>query len=278
MREGWLEHGKVRLHYLEWPGSDRGESPPILFLHGLSSNARFWERVARHLGSRHLVALDQRCHGLSDQPAYGYSNRTLAGDVAETIRALRLGRPVVAGHSWGASIALETAVRYPGLVSGLVQLDGGTISFADLMSWDLAMQVMHRPMPTYATIEEAVSERRAELPGAWDDDLVAFVESGLRPARGGYRLSLTMPARRQTLRGMYDQQPEGLWPLLGVPILAGFGNSADVGGDFLSIKRRSAERLQAVRPAAEVRWYDGPHDFPLYVPEVVAADIESFIG
>jgi pimeloyl-ACP methyl ester carboxylesterase len=247
----------------------------MLLLHGLSSNARYWERVAAHLGGRRLVALDQRCHGLSDCPAYGYSNQTLAADVADAIRVLDLGRPLLVGHSWGASVALETAVRHPALVAGLAQLDGGSLSFGDLMPWDMALQVMHRPMPRYASTAEAVAERREELVGAWADDLTGFVEAGISPGRRGYRLVLTMRARRQILRGMYDQRPEDLWPRVGCPILLGLGGSSDQ-GPFLSLKRQGAERLTALRPDAEVRWYDGPHDFPLYVPKEVAADLDAF--
>ena len=53
-REGWLERDGARLHYVEWPG-DTGRA---FALHGLSSNARFWTRVASQL-SPYMVA--QRC-------------------------------------------------------------------------------------------------------------------------------------------------------------------------------------------------------------------------
>jgi pimeloyl-ACP methyl ester carboxylesterase len=277
VREGWLERGGTRLHYLEWLPSGQPKLPAMLLLHGLSSNARYWERVAGHLGDRRLVALDQRCHGLSACPTYGYSNRTLASDVADAIRVLDLERPVLVGHSWGATVALETAVRDPDAVAGLAQLDGASLSFGDLMPWDMALQVMHRPMPVYASMAEAVAARRHELPGAWADDLTGFVEAGVTHGRRGFRLVLTMPARRQILRGMYDQRPDELWPRVRCPILLGLGGSADQ-GMFLSLKRQGAERLTALRPDAEVHWYDGPHDFPLYYPAEVAADLRSFAG
>jgi pimeloyl-ACP methyl ester carboxylesterase len=275
MREGWIDRGSTRLHYLQWDPVDAPRAPALLLLHGLGSNARYWERVAAHLPRRRLVALDQRCHGLSDCPRYGYSHRTLAGDAAAVIAELGLGRPLVVGHSWGAVTALETAVRHPGLVAGLVQLDGGSIGFSDLMTWEVALQVMHRPMPTYASIKEAIAERRAELPGAWADDLDRFVAAGVAPADGGYRPRLTMPARRQLLRGMYDQRPEALWARVGCQVMLGLGGSADQ-GPFLAIKRQGAERLAELRPDAEIHWYEGPHDFPLYLAASVAADLDAF--
>ena len=67
--DGWLERDGVRLHYLEWtPDSEAERQPACLLLHGLSSNARYWERLAQHLPGRRLVALDQRGHGLTGQP------------------------------------------------------------------------------------------------------------------------------------------------------------------------------------------------------------------
>ena len=51
MREGWFERDGVRFHYLEWEAPE-SDAEPIVFLHGLSSNARFWERVAGRLGGR----------------------------------------------------------------------------------------------------------------------------------------------------------------------------------------------------------------------------------
>ena len=56
----------------------------MLLLHGLSSNARFWERTAAALPGWHLVALDQRSHGLSDRPLEGNHNPTFVADKAGT--------------------------------------------------------------------------------------------------------------------------------------------------------------------------------------------------
>ena len=60
--DGWLERSGVSLHYVEWKGREEGalRDAPVLLFHGLSSNARYWDRVAHHLRDRRLVALDQR--------------------------------------------------------------------------------------------------------------------------------------------------------------------------------------------------------------------------
>src|SRR5437879_4275788 len=120
--EGYLERDGVRLHYVEWK-PDQERRAPIFLLHGLSSNALFWERLAARLPGRRLVALDQRSHGLSDRPPNGYGADVVVADAAYAIEQLGLGRTFVAGHSWGAAIALELAGTRPDLVAGLAFID-----------------------------------------------------------------------------------------------------------------------------------------------------------
>src|SRR5258708_10262872 len=109
--EGYLDREGVRLHWLEWAPPDMPEPPAFLLLHGLSSNARYWERVARRMTNRRLVALDQRAHGLSDAPPAGYGMDVLAADAGPPIRELGLNRPGGRGPSWGGTVALGVGAR-----------------------------------------------------------------------------------------------------------------------------------------------------------------------
>jgi pimeloyl-ACP methyl ester carboxylesterase len=68
-----------------------------------------------------------------DRPGYGYTERPrdriwTAGAQAELLRQnlSRLGaeRPILVGHSWGATVALAYALEHPDEVSGLVLLSG----------------------------------------------------------------------------------------------------------------------------------------------------------
>ena len=180
MREGWLERSGVRLHYLEWEPKVEPREPALFLLHGLSSNSLVWARMAAELDSRRIVALDQRSHGLSDRPSEGYGSDELVGDAAHAIEELGLGRPLVGGHSWGASVALELAARRPDLASGLVFVDGPPASISRVMSWEEASERMQPPFPIYASLEQAVEAQRQYLgEAAWDDDLQDFVRAGL---------------------------------------------------------------------------------------------------
>lgn len=279
LAEGWLERDGVRLHYLEWmleSVSDR--KPPVVLLHGLSSNARYWERLAQHLPNRRLVALDQRGHGLTGQapgaPAFpqGYTMEQLLQDVVFVISELGLRKPVVVGHSWGATVALELVGTRPGTAGGLVFIDGPVQSAANLFSWEEAQILMQPPLPRFASFADAVADSRRDFEGAWDEDLESFVKARIIPDGEALVLTLTAPVRLELLRGLYESQPDVLWPRVEVPAVALL---AMHGPARISRSRElGAQRLATLAPNVEVRWFASPHDIPLFLPAEVASAVE----
>ena len=277
--DGWLERDGVRLHYLEWiPESDTARAPACFLLHGLSSNARYWERLARHLPDRRLVALDQRGHGLTGQPPHaatfpsGYAMEQLLEDAAFVISELGLGAPLVVGHSWGATVALELVGTHPGLASGLVFIDGPIQSAANLFSWADAQKIMQPPLPRFATFEEAVAESKRDFQGTWDNDLESFVKARIVPDGDALVLTLTAPVRLELLRGLYESQPDVLWPRVEVPAVALLARHGPA--RIAASREVGAERLTSLAPKVEIRWFDSPHDIPVFMPAEVAAEVE----
>jgi pimeloyl-ACP methyl ester carboxylesterase len=268
-----IERNGVDLHFLEWPG-DSPADPPILLLHGLSSNAAFWDRLAARLPGRRLVALDQRAHGASAAPETGYEPATLATDAAALVERLGLGRVVVAGHSWGATIALQLAADRPDLVAGLAVVDGPVRPWSETgLSWEQAEKFMQPPLPLYTDLDQAVDQKRAVLKASWGDDLVDFVRAGLVEDGGGLRLPLTAPIRLQILRAMYFQPYGVLWPQVRCPVVLALA----AGGEesiFTDFKKRSAALIAEQVPGTVVHWYESGHDIPLERPGEVAADLE----
>jgi pimeloyl-ACP methyl ester carboxylesterase len=277
--DGWLEREGIKLHYLEWTSEAASERrPTVLLLHGLSSNARYWERLARQLSDRRLVALDQRGHGLTGQPPHappfpsGYAMEQLLDDAAFAISELGLGRPVVVGHSWGATVALELVGTRAGIASGFVFIDGPVQSAANLFSWEEAQKLMQPPLPRFTSFEEAVAESRRDFEGTWDQDLESFVKARIVPDGDALVLTLTGPVRLELLRGLYESQPDVLWPRVDVPAVALL---AKHGPARISKSREAgAERLATLAPSVEVRWFESPHDIPLFMPAEVAAAVE----
>lgn len=281
--DGWLEREGISLHYLEWRPANQTElEPPLLLLHGLSSNARYWERLARHIGRRRLVALDQRGHGLTGKPPRspavpaGYAMDELLGDAYYLIDALKLTRPLVVGHSWGATVALELVGRHPGLASGLVFIDGPVQSASNLFSWEDAQRIMQPPLPRFASFADAVSESRADFGHAWAGDLESFVRARVVPDGDAFVLTLTSAARLELLRGLYGSQPDILWPGLEVPasVLLARGGPQSIQG----WKEQGAAKLASAAPSVRISWFDTPHDIPVHAPADVASEIERLVA
>lgn len=160
--DGTVTAGAVALHYLGWGIPD---GRPLLFLHGGSAHARWWDLVARELApSFRGIALDLRGHGESEWSADGdYRLDTHAGDVAAVIAALDLHGVVVVGHSFGGFVAMRYAARRDPRLAGLVIVDSRTRISPH--SARLLEALRKLPHPRYATRDEAVRRFRL-LPAA----------------------------------------------------------------------------------------------------------------
>ena len=272
MRETTLLRGDVRLHVVVWdrPASD---APPLLLLHGLSSNSHFWSRVAGLLERRTVIAVDQRAHGASSAPESGYSPTDLAADATFVLESLAPGPAVVAGHSWGGTIALQLAADRPDLVSGLALVDSPTGAFSGRMTWEQAQAIMQPPLPVYASPEEAAEGRKLLLGAVWAEDLDRFVAHGLVRADGGWRLPLTAPIRLQILESMFFQDYDGLWARVGMPVWLALARGSGQ-GSFYEAKLENARRLSESVPDLVVEWFESGHDIPVEDPVGVAAGLE----
>lgn len=103
---GYLTLGDIRLSYLDWGGT----GPPVVLLHGITSSAATFWRVApalRAVGYR-VLALDMPGHGESDV-SQAHDLDTIAGLVGEAIMHLELREVRLIGHSWGGATALVLA-------------------------------------------------------------------------------------------------------------------------------------------------------------------------
>jgi pimeloyl-ACP methyl ester carboxylesterase/mannose-6-phosphate isomerase-like protein (cupin superfamily) len=101
-----------------------GEGRPIVLVHGLGLSGALWNRMRETFGDGYrLVLVDLRGAGRSRElERIDLSLRRWANDLGEVVRRLELDRPVLVGHSLGASIALEFALERPGEVGALVLL------------------------------------------------------------------------------------------------------------------------------------------------------------
>jgi pimeloyl-ACP methyl ester carboxylesterase len=112
----YIQANGINIHYEEY-----GSGAPLILLHGGTSTLEEWQaHIPSFAPHFQVYALDSRAHGKTDNPLGRLSYRMMADDVATFIQALGLTRPLVCGYSDGGQVALELAIRYPGLTRALV--------------------------------------------------------------------------------------------------------------------------------------------------------------
>lgn len=99
----------------------KNDGEVIIFLHYGGSNLMMWEKAIPFFQDNyHLVLIDLRGHGRSDEPDSGYDIDTMASDVVGVMVQLKIERAHVIGSSMGAEVALGLAAKYPERVSSLI--------------------------------------------------------------------------------------------------------------------------------------------------------------
>ena len=257
-----------------------GGSPPVLALHGLASNARWWDLVAARLDER-VVAVDLRGHGLSDKPDTGYDFASVAGDVIGVADTLELSEYVVAGHSWGASVALWVAALDTQRCRGGVCVDGGATDlrayFGD--SWAEA-EIRMRPPQLQGITAGAIHSWMSASPLAEGSDAQTAAEIMLGNFEpdgedGLLRPRLRIERHMQIARHLFEQDPTELMRRITVPVLIVPAGDPD---DPPEPKRAAVEKAAAsLGEKATVVWVAGEHDIPVQRPAEVAAAIEEFV-
>ncbi len=122
----------VTLEVLDWGGT----GAPLVFIPGNGNDAHVFDTLALNFTARHRVyAITRRGTGKSSVPAptpENYDSDRRGDDVLAVLTALKIEKPVLAGHSLGGTELSSIGTRHPGRVAGLIYLDaGGSWTFYD---------------------------------------------------------------------------------------------------------------------------------------------------
>ena len=118
--DGYVLANGIRIHY--WRTG--GDKPVMLMAHGSSDNGLCWTALAKELEDDYDIILpDARGHGLSDPPSKTDPADVQTEDLAGLIRALKLEKPIVMGHSMGSSSVAWFAARYPDIPRAVILED-----------------------------------------------------------------------------------------------------------------------------------------------------------
>lgn len=227
---GSLLVGGIRVSYLDWSGT----GSRCLLLHGITSNARTWWRLAPELvtAGLHTVALDMPGHGESGEST-DHRIEALADLVAGVIRQLEFAPVTVVGHSWGGAVALALSVlKHADLVDRVVLMDPALTMSADVGRNNVA--AFSRGLG--ATMEANFSVLRAQNPD-WDDQDIHWKAEAL------------LQCRADAVEGFFTKSGDwNLTPRLAavkVPLLL---LVADPAATILSTTTRTIAEQALVRP------------------------------
>jgi non-heme chloroperoxidase len=110
----------VDIETLDWGGHGRA----VVLIAGIGGTAHVFDDFALQLTPDfHVYGVTRRGYGASSVPKSGYTADRLGDDIVAVIKALRINKPILVGHSFGGQEVSDVASRYPQLVSGAVYLD-----------------------------------------------------------------------------------------------------------------------------------------------------------
>jgi non-heme chloroperoxidase len=118
----------VKLEVLDFGGgSGVGSGPPLIFLAGLTGTAHAFDGFAsKFTDHHHVYGITRRGFGVSSWPAFtneNYDADRLGDDVLAVMDTMKIGKPVLVGHSIAGEELSSVGTRHPGKVAGLIYLD-----------------------------------------------------------------------------------------------------------------------------------------------------------
>jgi len=265
------------IHYIE-----SGEGEPVLLIPGAWSSYRFWNRIIPFLSKHNrILALDYLGAGDSDKPRSGfdYSVEEQANLIARMIEVLEISRVHIVGTSYGGSIALTLAARYPDRIGKVVSIEGNGVKhkkvpyrpMEDLLKWPLFGEV-----PISVTRSGLLDKIIAKgvMGKAWHpltdhekEEIVEIVSQSNKTASrvSWYRISRTLVTSN-------DFAAEAR--MIHVPVLYLYGQNSG----YREMAEANAEFLKTHLPQVEVVCLkDGIHNLELQRPEEVATLILDFL-
>jgi non-heme chloroperoxidase len=235
--------------------ADEGEGRPIVFIHGVATSSRFFDRQLAHVSaSARFVAPDLRGHGRSEKVLDGHTVENYAADLAELFAARGIERPVLVGWSMGAMVAWEYLRAFGQAdVAGLVIVDQPPSDWA----WD--------DYEFGAITPELLAELVAGLqmaPGAVAEELAELMQHEPDPETTAWMVEEIMrcpPAIASTI--LVNQTLRDYRPLLGdiaVPTEVFFG------ADDKLTSPRAGEWVASAIPGATLTVFERSSHVPFH--------------
>lgn len=128
--------GDVRLVYYE-----RGNGEIILLIHGNSMSSIMMKKMFNYLSNfYHVIAVDSRGHGKSENGKKAYSIKLFAEDMVKFCRSKALNNIIIIGYSDGANVALTIAYKYQEIAKKIILICGNYNVYG--VKWLIRMPIL----------------------------------------------------------------------------------------------------------------------------------------
>jgi len=241
-----------------------GRGPPLVLLHCLGVDHRFWDFAGDLASDVTLLRYDLPGHGASVVPAGPYGIADLSAQLAEILTANRIGRAHVAGISLGGLIAQHFAASRPELIDRLVLIDTTPCYTDELRAMWVERAATARTKGVAAMVDGLLKIWFSDGALARNDAGVRYVRETLAHSPGeGYALAC------EALKAA-DLRP--LAAKIAAPTLVVCGDD-DI-PSFLDAARWLASNI----PSAELTWIAGArHASVLEKPEEARRLMREFL-
>jgi pimeloyl-ACP methyl ester carboxylesterase len=259
---------RVEAGGVELAVDDRGDGPPVVFVHGIAAGRSTWRETIDVLGDEvRAIAYDRRAYGDSGAPE-PYAGTTVgeqADDLAALIQALDAAPAVLVGHGLGAMVALETLLRFGPLARAAVLIDPPVL-------W-----LSPRGPEVVGDLRDVIER------GARDGGPSGAVEAYLELVAGPGALELYGPARADAARAATrafaaDLSAGPSWSATRRELRGIDAPIALVSGSRSSaVDREVAAALAELLPAARRVEVDAGHLAQLEAPEAIADEVRGLL-
>jgi pimeloyl-ACP methyl ester carboxylesterase len=243
-----------------------GAGAPLVLLHGGLSDGRSWTPQLESLARDYdVVAWDAPGCGGSADPAADLRLAEYADAVAALVRALGAGPVHLAGHSFGAGLAIDVCGRHPQLVRSLV-LSGAYAGWRGSLP----------PAEIDARLHRALAELDRP-PAQWVDSYLAGLFGHSVPpetvqAARTMMLDVRPAGTRSMVTAFARANLRAVLPAIAVPALLIYG------AEDVRAPRAVAEALHAAIPGSRLILVPAAgHDVNLEAPEEYDAAVRAFL-
>jgi 3-oxoadipate enol-lactonase len=245
-------------------GQVKGKAPVLFLFHSLLSDRASFDAIAPKLSQSFRVIVPE-LPGFGSSPAVGGGVAAVADRMAEAVRDGADGKAaIVLGNGYGGFVALQMAIRHPGIASQLILADCGAAfseegrqAFRNMAAaskarglaaiTDVAMRRLFAPEFQAQHPDLMQGRREAFLktdPEVFRDACDALAELDLRPELGKVKVPVLVlvgehdeatppPMSRELAAGLPDARLKIIAGCAHVPQLQSPGVFLDAIGDFL---------------------------------------------